>query len=682
MEEASRNIQSTTATPSTAKISILKNKSGFLIPKNKLAGSLVPVFRAGNKDASQSVNEDVTKLVRRKTKWGTDLTQDATVRKGRALAYQTRVDQITQQLSSQSADWDENHDVLSTSTIEDSTLDVEMRNLEVLELEKREAIGEIIKLNPNYKPPAGYKPVLKEAKIPIPIKEHPGYNFIGLIFGSMCDTHKRLEKETGAKVKVYGIKEDTGQKVEVMPANENETCSTYKEMYVQVLADTYEKADTAVSLVELLVTPVSMKTGSESKTISSNDGNIAADNSGGVVQQPIIEGSDVALSHGHFQQGPWFPGIPSQSTLPGSIPSTEPLANPSNTPPSLLSPQAMVARFGSVPQSHPLAFMARSNMPHLLSQQPLPPINPLSAPNSAALHRSQVFRPGTVPSQLQPFANAWNSLVVQGGNNAMPTISPLAPPQQGGSSHAMASIGPSPPLGYLHGSMPGSAISQQPANPLLQSQSISPNNSVKGRALNFDAIHPNSMGAPRPHQQSGSSDFIFQPHRPNQVFPRPADSQSDPPTNFIRPPQLLNHPGHPPPQPPSVFRPEIRNSNPLHVMQGFPEINRMVQRQPTPVGFSAGPTGPSPPAIRPMAFPNSGSQPPVSFSQMQHQRNFSPLANPGSPFPPRTGSMMFQQNSNPGMVAHLPHEFRPGNPASGTPGMQQRYDPFSPTSLS
>ncbi|KAH0728928.1 hypothetical protein KY289_000116 [Solanum tuberosum] len=41
-------------------------------------------------------------------------------------------------------------------------------NVRSLELERREIIGEILKLNPSYKPPAGYKPLPMEAKIPAP----------------------------------------------------------------------------------------------------------------------------------------------------------------------------------------------------------------------------------------------------------------------------------------------------------------------------------------------------------------------------------------------------------------------------------------------------------------------------------------------------------------------------------
>lgn len=77
------------ATTSSSRISMFGAKSGFVIPKNKLSGSMVPIFRAGKKlGSSDGANEESTKTVQRKTKWGPDLTQDAAVRRGTALAYQ------------------------------------------------------------------------------------------------------------------------------------------------------------------------------------------------------------------------------------------------------------------------------------------------------------------------------------------------------------------------------------------------------------------------------------------------------------------------------------------------------------------------------------------------------------------------------------------------------------------
>ncbi|KAJ0787452.1 hypothetical protein HanOQP8_Chr02g0082621 [Helianthus annuus] len=77
---------SSTASP---KVSLFAKKSGFVIPKNKLSGSLVPAFRRNKKPGGTDVeSEDSTKQILRKTKWGPDLTQDAFVKKGRASAYQ------------------------------------------------------------------------------------------------------------------------------------------------------------------------------------------------------------------------------------------------------------------------------------------------------------------------------------------------------------------------------------------------------------------------------------------------------------------------------------------------------------------------------------------------------------------------------------------------------------------
>ncbi|EPS72819.1 hypothetical protein M569_01939, partial [Genlisea aurea] len=136
---------------------------------------------------------------------------------------------------------------------------MDLQESELLVHERREIIGEILKLNPAYKPPADHKPLMKESKIPIPIKEHPGYNFLGSLFGTAADTLKKLEKETGARVKVYGVKADSEGKVEITAADGKDASAVaaYEDLYVHVSADAFEKLDAAVALVELLLTPVS-----------------------------------------------------------------------------------------------------------------------------------------------------------------------------------------------------------------------------------------------------------------------------------------------------------------------------------------------------------------------------------------------------------------------------------------
>lgn len=77
------------ASTSSPKVSMFAKKSGFVIPKNKLSGSLVPIFRGNKKLAGgDTASEENGKQGQRKTKWGPDLTQDAAVRRVRALAYQ------------------------------------------------------------------------------------------------------------------------------------------------------------------------------------------------------------------------------------------------------------------------------------------------------------------------------------------------------------------------------------------------------------------------------------------------------------------------------------------------------------------------------------------------------------------------------------------------------------------
>lgn len=78
----------------------------------------------------------------------------------------------------------------------------------------QDVIAELIRKSPTYKPPADYKPEKKTKKLFIPLKEYPGYNFIGLIIGPRGNTQKRMEKETGCKIAIRGkgsVKEGRSQ---------------------------------------------------------------------------------------------------------------------------------------------------------------------------------------------------------------------------------------------------------------------------------------------------------------------------------------------------------------------------------------------------------------------------------------------------------------------------------------
>ncbi|CAK9185028.1 unnamed protein product [Ilex paraguariensis] len=131
----------------------------------------------------------------------------------------------------------------------------EYRARERLNKERQDIISQIIKRNPAFKPPADYRPPKLHKKLYIPMKEYPGYNFIGLIIGPRGNTQKRMEKETGAKIVIRGkgsIKEGRlGQKKDLKfdPA-ENE------DLHVLVEADTQDALDAAAGMVEKLLQPV------------------------------------------------------------------------------------------------------------------------------------------------------------------------------------------------------------------------------------------------------------------------------------------------------------------------------------------------------------------------------------------------------------------------------------------
>ncbi|KAL2557130.1 RNA-binding KH domain-containing protein [Forsythia ovata] len=720
VEQASGHIQTTVTTPSAAstsspKTSMFSRKSGFVIPKNKLSGSLVPVFRGGKKGDSDSVNAEGSKQVQRKTKWGPDLTMDSSVRKGRALAYQTRVDQITQQLSLGML---ETEDSLSSSQFQDKkslTRQLNNEKSELLELERREAIGEILKLNPSFKAPADYKPLMKEANVPIPIKEYPGYNFISLVFGPASDTQKRLEKETGAKIRVYGTRVDTGGKVEVTSSDGKETHGAYEELYIHVSADTYEKVDAAVSLIELLVNPVSMNLAPVSETLATasgdnvnksdppTEGTPSSYMSPAQMNQGVV-GPVPALMQGHFQQypQPWFHAGPTQIPMHprSAIVSSAPLQNniaqisssPSNSSnmPSPFGPQPVLASsFSSVPQNHSL-IPSRPQLPHFLrppyTHQAHPPSQfgiPRNPPMSSLHLTTALPAPTGPPQMVRPVMSPLpqsplGSSASQGQNNMLPMAPSTVPFQrQPVASHPMVVSG-APPVNIS--AITYAVTSSTP--PLSQHGNA---NSVSGTASNFETMKPHSLAVPRP-QQPNSNDFTFQPRGPQNLASRPSIQPAlqimTPPNETMRAPLTPQSP---------LIRPLVHNSN--HPVQGFPrpQVNHPLSqpRPQIPMNFAGSPT-PPPVPLRHPTFPAPGAISPSTIPQTP--RNFSPanpIVNSVGPFSPRAGNLMHHHQNylsgatHPQRFLAPPRHFNnnPGRPPSNASGAQQTYDPFSPTSV-
>ncbi|CAN4080735.1 unnamed protein product [Withania somnifera] len=131
----------------------------------------------------------------------------------------------------------------------------EYRAREKLNRERQEIISQIIKKNPAFKPPADYRPPKLQKKLYIPMKEYPGYNFIGLIIGPRGNTQKRMEKETGAKIVIRGkgsIKEGKFQQKGNLKPDPAEN----EDLHVLVEAENQESLEAAAAMVEKLLQPV------------------------------------------------------------------------------------------------------------------------------------------------------------------------------------------------------------------------------------------------------------------------------------------------------------------------------------------------------------------------------------------------------------------------------------------
>ncbi|KAG8387347.1 hypothetical protein BUALT_Bualt02G0012000 [Buddleja alternifolia] len=641
----SGHTQTTVANPSPTtsssgpKTSMFAKKAGFVIPKNKLSGSLVPVFRGTKRGDADSIKEEATNQVHRKTKWGADLSVDTTVRKGRALAYQTRINQISQQLTSGTLVIEDDQDTISTSEFhygKTSDHQLSSEESELLQLERRETIGEILKLNPTYKAPADYKPLLKEAKVPIP--------------------------ETGAKIRVYGTKSDTGMKVEVTPANGKEIDNTYEDLYVHVSADTFEKIDAAVALIELLVTPVSVNPVSTSTTTTVSDDNLDTRLSqsmpSSTIAPPLINqgtGQPYPRSlpppQGQFQPYPqsWFspesglvtPANPSAPLLNNSNQVSSSPFNHSNPPP-LFGPRPVIT-----PSFTPL-----------LQNPSIFPLGQTGGPRFTQMPLQSHFSPAGPHHNTRPaISTSPQSRLVNSPNNM---ISPLS-----GSAQSQPSMPQVPMCGPSPNILPGPApMLPQPGNP----------NSFS----NFDSIRPISGAIPRP--QPSSSDFTFQPHRPPNAASSQVTWQSSQPTRHNITPPIQT--GQAPLTPQSPFtRPVVHNMNPSPV-QSFPRPQQINQpRPPILSNFAGNPMVPLVPHRHP-ALPgqNAHIQP----------RNFIPphtINNGLGPFHPGPGNQMHIQQNHPQGPQRFPPPRQqhfgnhPGRPFSSSSGRQQVYDPFSPTSV-
>ncbi|XP_024449775.1 uncharacterized protein LOC7483260 isoform X2 [Populus trichocarpa] len=642
--------------------------------------------------------------------------------------WHTRVDQIVQQLELGIPEPGRDGDSHDSNELEDpksSIPQIHTKNSEILELEKQEAIGEILILNPSYKAPPNYKPLLKETTVPIPVKEYPGYNFIGLIFGLGSETQKRLEKETGAKIQVHGSNVHTGEKVEISPSDGNETKVAYEELSVHVTADTFEKVDAAVVLIELLITSVSGNLAAgDNANVSQNQAASTAFMVSTAVNQGVV--LSFTPQQGQFQyQNSWLPAATPLHPPPGLIfPQTSSapvLNNPiplqsasfnSSTMPSLFGPRLAQAfsnpyqpRNFPMPTPQPQSFTGSQPHPTGLYSVARPP---LLQPSSSGSHDGLLVpsgwsgSPASVPASLGfvnmgqtttpivPSPGPWPTVPQLGfPSNAPPPnaanmVSPVTFPPGPSSlqSHSVSMNHPTLIQSSLVAPLPISSI-----NPVLGSTPISGVvGAFSGTTSNFASMRSPTITDAK-IQHSGPGDFTFQPHHLQNPAPQiaPRLSSHHAAQNGPLPRPMMQSPA--PQGPPFHF--EVPNSTPLPGRQMFPRPQ--VSNQMGQVPFVGNPTGPSlPPSLPAFSNANSFGQPVMQMVS----RNLSSTPHIPyltGPLPPRPGNPLQLQQNYPVPIAPRGQSFAPNQQpfislASARPasfhGGQHVYDPFSPTSVS
>lgn len=394
--------------------------------------------------------------------------------------------------------------------------------------------------------------------------------------------------------------------------------------------------------------------------------------------QPMLQGQRPYMPQPPplgFMGSPRTP-MPNQPNVSAPSPFTgnQPLIT--GAPPNNMRPLA-----APLPQSAPpLTFLNRPLTSSGWSQPPSGPPVSLGPSNTGQMSRPMVPSPqGSHPMSSGPPLNMVNSPFrppapqLSGAPPTRPITAPVyaSAPQPQMPMRPHSSMSPMQPIvarpNTTFGSTQHSPVASAPPPP----QSGNPGYAL-GAAPSFTPVKPPSVSAPVPLHPS-SNNFTFQPHRPQNpvspVMPRP------PPQNFPVQQPLT-------PQTPS-FRPAMHNSGPPPAMQGIQRPNfSHPTSQPRAQISTSMPHGPP----RHQAFQNQGPGPvgPTTTPVPQMgPKNFGPAL-----FPPRPGNLVPPQQNYLAMgtrpssfLAPNQQWFGGNRPASSSSGMQQIYDPFSPTSV-
>lgn len=131
-----------------------------------------------------------------------------------------------------------------------NTRDVRMRE-ELME-QRGKMIEELMKINPQFQPPADFVRTKPFKRLMIPFREFPTYNFIGLIIGPRGNTQKKLEQATGCKISIRG----KGSSKEGSKGRAGKNPDDDEELHVHVTADDAAKVEEAAKLIAAFLNPI------------------------------------------------------------------------------------------------------------------------------------------------------------------------------------------------------------------------------------------------------------------------------------------------------------------------------------------------------------------------------------------------------------------------------------------
>ena len=266
--EASRPTTTTTTTTMTTTTTTTTSHrvNGALVP---VSGAHAPAHGTQLTLAAYRERTLIAEAKKRKRREGSRwapllVDEDEECREGRLLAYKSRIDALTCAMESpvpiarrlppvkeRSPSPPPRYDRSTGQRINTR----EQRVFDAWDTERRECVAKALEMDPLFKPPAGHRPLVHELRLYVPHKQYPGYNFLGLIIGPRGSTQKRLEKETGAYIRIRGRemhKEGTFRPPQVVGVDDGRD----DELHVHISADTVEKVDRAARMIHPLLTPL------------------------------------------------------------------------------------------------------------------------------------------------------------------------------------------------------------------------------------------------------------------------------------------------------------------------------------------------------------------------------------------------------------------------------------------